>query len=167
MKNILIIAEAGVNHNGRYDLACKIIDKAVEAGADIIKFQTFKANSLVIKNSQKAEYQKKVGKKNETQHKMLKSLELNFEKQRKLFNYCKRKKIEFLSSGFDSESLFFLNNLKLKKFKIPSGEITNLPYLKTIGSFRKEIIMSTGMSNLNEIKKAIDVLVKFGTNKKK
>ena len=164
---ILIIAEAGVNHNGSYSLACKIIDKAAEAGADIIKFQTFKASTIAIKDSQKANYQKKTGNINETQYEMLKELELDFQKQKKLFKYCKIKKIEFLSSGFDHESLFFLNNLNLKKFKIPSGEITNLPYLRIIGGFNKEVIISSGMSNLKEIRKAINILVISGTSKRK
>lgn len=163
MKKVLIIAEAGVNHNGKIKTAKKLIDTAVNAGADIVKFQSFITEEVVIKKSIKAHYQKRLTNKNETQFEMIKKLELSKEGHLELFNYCKKKNIEFLSSPFDIPSAIFLNKLGVKRFKIPSGEITNLPYLRLVGSFGKPIILSTGMSLLTEVKQALSVLNKNGT----
>ena len=164
--SVFIIAEAGVNHNGSIDLAKKLIDAASIAGADAIKFQTFKAKNLATKYSEKANYQKNTTSKKETQFNMLKKLELDKETHLKLIRYSKKKKIEFLSSPFDHESIDLLKNLGLKTFKIPSGEITNLPYLEHIGKLKKKIILSTGMSNMDEVKNALDILIDAGTKKK-
>ena len=155
---VLIIAEAGVNHNGRLDQAKKLVDAAISSGADIVKFQTFKAENLVTANAKKANYQIENTYSDESQFDMLKKLELSFDQQIKLKEYCDKKNIEFLSTGFDLDSLLFLKDLNLKRYKIPSGEITNLPYLRLIGSFKKPIILSTGMSNINEIKEALKQL---------
>lgn len=163
---VLIIAEAGVNHNGDIVIAKKLVDAAKECGADIIKFQLFNADDLVIPNTSKALYQKREGKENETQFQMLKKLELNFDEQKELKNYCDEINIEFLSSAFDLESLVFIKKMKLKRYKIPSGEITNLPYLRFIGAQKKPLLLSTGMSNITEIHAAILELLKAGANKK-
>jgi len=159
-----IIAEAGVNHNGSVELAEKLIDVAAEAGADAVKFQTFKAEKVVSKYAQKAEYQKQTTDALESQLDMIRRLELDENSHRRLFAYCHAKKIIFLSTPFDLESVDFLNDLGLEIFKIPSGEITNLPYLRKIGSLKKEIILSTGMADLDEIEEALDVLVSSGTS---
>ena len=166
MKKTLIIAEAGVNHNGSLANCLKLVDAAKNAGADIVKFQTFQAKSLSTKDSPKADYQKKFNKK-ETQYEMLKKLELSRPNHFKIIDYCKKKKIEFLSSGFDIDDLEFLKKLNLRRFKVPSGELTNYYYLKKIASFKKEIILSTGMSNIKEIKQALNILLKFGLKKNK
>ena len=163
--SVFIIAEAGVNHNGSLDLAKKLIDEACSAGADAVKFQTFKAKNLATKSSQKAAYQKETTNKEETQFDMLKKLELNKKEHEELISYCVNKKIIFLSSPFDIESIDLLNDLGLKIFKIPSGEITNLPYLKYLGKLNKKIILSTGMSNMDEVKNALDILINSGTKK--
>ena len=162
---VFIIAEAGVNHNGSVLLAKKLIDVAVDAGADAVKFQTFKAKSIVSKNAPKAEYQKTTAIKNETQFEMIKKLELDIDAHRELIKYCNQRGIIFLSSPFGLDSVVFLNKLGLKIFKIPSGEITNMPYLRKIGSLNKRVILSTGMANLDEIGEALDILVSSGTNK--
>ena len=164
-KKVLIIAEAGVNHNGSIKLAKKLIDVAVKAKADIVKFQTFKAENLVTKNAKKANYQKQKNKRDESQFEMLKKLELNIYDHRKLISYCK-KKILFLSSPFDLESINLLDRLGIKIFKIPSGEITNFSYLRHIGKLKKKIILSTGMANMKEIEDALKVLINCGTKKK-
>lgn len=166
MIKTLIIAEAGVNHNGSLSQCYKLIDAAKKAGADIVKFQTFNAETLSTKQSPKAEYQKKFNKK-ETQFEMLKKLELSKKNHFKIKNYCKKKQIEFLSSAFDIEDLIFLKKLRLKRFKVPSGEITNYLYLKKIANYKKEIILSTGMANIKEISTAIKVLQKNGLSKDK
>ena len=163
--SVFIIAEAGVNHNGSLDLAKKLIDVACSAGADAVKFQTFKATNLATKGSQKAIYQKETTSNKETQFEMLKKLELNKKKHKELISYCIDKKIIFLSSPFDLESIDLLNDLGLKMFKVPSGEITNLPYLKHIGRLNKKIFLSTGMSNMDEVKNAFDILINSGTKK--
>jgi len=163
--SVFIIAEAGVNHNGSIELAFKLVDVAVNAGADAVKFQTFKSESLVSKNTQKAEYQKKTTDSSESQLEMLQKLELKLDAYKKLNDYCKEKNIMFLSTPFDHSSIDLLNGLDLKIFKIPSGEITNLPYLRHIGSLAKKIILSTGMSTLKEVGEAISILVNSGTNK--
>ena len=161
-----IIGEAGVNHNGSLDLAIKLIDVAYSAGVDAVKFQTFKATNLATKSSQKAIYQKETTDKKETQFDMLKKLELSKKEHKELISHCASKKIIFLSSPFDIASIDLLTELGLKIFKIPSGEITNLPYLKHIGKLNKKIILSTGMSNMNEVKNALDILINSGTKKK-
>jgi len=163
--SVFIIAEAGVNHNGSIKLAKKLIDVASTAGVDAIKFQTFKAKSLVSKNAQKADYQKQTCNALESQFDMIKKLELDVETHKDLMAYCLEKKIIFLSTPFDHESINLLNNLKLEIFKIPSGEITNLPYLRHIGSLGKKIILSTGMSNLKEINDALNILIDEGVPK--
>ena len=158
-----ISAEAGVNHNGSIELARKMIDVAVEAGADAIKFQTFKAEKVVSRYAPKAEYQKKKTMADESQLEMIKKLELDVDAHRELIAYCRQKNIQFLSTPFDLESIDLLNELGLDIFKIPSGEITNLPYLRKIGALKKEIILSTGMADLDEIEDALDVLMEAGT----
>lgn len=158
MKKVFIIAEAGVNHNGSVEIAKKLIDKAKDANVDAIKFQTFKSENVVSKNAEKAEYQKKNDKNSESQLEMIKKLELSFHDFEELKNYCKQKNILFLSTAFDNESIDFLNSLELPLFKIPSGEITNYPYLKKIAQIGKQVIMSTGMSTIEEIEQAVNVL---------
>jgi len=160
-----IIAEAGVNHNGSIKLAKKLIDVAVEAGADAVKFQAFKAERLVSKKAKKANYQKINADKLESQFEMLKKLELNMEAHEVLLSYCKANKIVFLSSPFDHESIDMLHSLGMEIFKIPSGEITNLPYLRRIGSLNKQVIVSTGMSNIHEVRAALNILIDAGTLK--
>ncbi|MDX9967258.1 MAG: N-acetylneuraminate synthase [Sulfuricurvum sp.] len=162
-----IIAEAGVNHNGSLDLAKKLIDVAAEAGADAVKFQTFKAEKLVSKKAQKAEYQKQTTDAAESQYDMIKKLELDEPAHRELIRYCGEKKIRFLSTPFDHESIELLDAQGMEIFKIPSGEITNLPYLRHIGGLGKEVILSTGMADLGEIEDALDLLVSSGTPKEK
>ena len=163
--SVFVIAEAGVNHNGSVYTAKKLIDVASSAGADAVKFQTFKVKSFVTKKAKKATYQKKIKNQNENQFEMLKKLEFSFEEHKKLIKYCKSKKIIFLSSPFDIESIDLLNKLNLEIFKIPSGEITNLPYLRHIGKLNKKIILSTGMSNMEEVKIAVSILINSGTKK--
>ena len=158
MNKVFIIAEAGVNHNGSKEIAKQLIDKAVNAGVDCIKFQTFKTENLVNKSAQKAEYQIENTKNHDNQSTMLKKLELSFEDFEELKRYTEDKGLMFLSTPFDLESCNFLNNLGLNVFKIPSGEITNLPYLRKINSFKKDVILSTGMAALDEIQAALDVL---------
>ena len=165
--SVFIIAEAGVNHNGSIKLAYKLIDAAIESGANAVKFQTFQAENFVIRDTEKAEYQKQNDNSNESQFDMLKKLELSIDDHKNLIDYCNIKGITFLSSPFDIESINLLAELNLKIFKIPSGEITNLPYLRHIGSFNKEVILSTGMSNLKEIGEALKILINAGTSKEK
>lgn len=163
-KKTFIIAEAGVNHNGSLRIAKRLIDAAVNSGADAVKFQTFNARELVSRYAPKAGYQKTTTGKSGNQLEMIKKLELNLGAYKKLLNYCSER-IIFLSSPFDLKSIDLLAGLGLKIFKIPSGEITNLPYLRKIGSLRKQIILSTGMANLKEINDALDVLRQSGTKK--
>jgi len=163
--SVFIIAEAGVNHNGSIDFAYKLIDIAVKAGADAVKFQTFKAENLVSKTAQKAEYQKQTTDASETQFDMIKKLELDVNTHKSLIEYCHKKDIMFLSTPFDCDSIDLLNKLGLSIFKIPSGEITNLPYLRHIGALGKQIILSTGMSNLQEVEDALNILIDAGTPK--
>ena len=163
----LIIAEAGVNHNGKLTLAKRLIDVAIKGGANIVKFQTFKTNLILSKTAKKAEYQIKSTGKNTSQYSMIKKLELNYDDHVELIKYCRKNNIEFLSSPFDIESLKLLIKLKLKKIKIPSGEITNMELLQEIGKLNKKVILSTGMSTIKEIEKAIDILKNAGTKKKK
>lgn len=158
-----IIAEAGVNHNGSIAMAKQLIDVASEAGVDAVKFQTFKADKLVRKSAQKADYQKQTTNAEESQHEMIRKLELDRAAHLELIAYCKAKDIEFLSTPFDHDSIELLHELGLATFKVPSGEITNLPYLRHIGSLNKQVILSTGMANLGEIEAAIQVLTQAGT----
>ncbi|WP_028982328.1 N-acetylneuraminate synthase [Sporocytophaga myxococcoides] len=163
--SILIIAEAGVNHNGSIDIAKKLIDKAFEAGADIIKFQTFKASTITSKKSEKAEYQKKMTGSDEGQYEMLKRLELNETHHHILQEYCETKPIQFLSTPFDLQSIDLLKDLGINIGKIPSGELTNLPYLRKMAKNFEKIILSTGMANLEEVKTAMEVLLSSGLKK--
>jgi len=159
-----IIAEIGVNHNGDIKLAKELIDVAKECGADIAKFQTFKPDKLTTTYASKTNYQNK-NTKYQNQLEMLNDLELSNEKFLELKSYCDLKQIEFLSTGFDSESIEFLNKLNMKRWKIPSGEITNLPYLRKIASFSQPIILSSGMSYLSDIERALKILEENGTKR--
>jgi N,N'-diacetyllegionaminate synthase len=163
----LIIAEAGVNHNGDMNLAKQLIDVAATAGADIVKFQTFSAQDLVIRSVPKANYQIEANNKNESQYEMLRNLELTEEMHLELIAYSQSKNIEFFSTGFDIKSLEMLIRLGQNKFKIPSGEITNIPLLRFVGKQNKQVIISTGMSDMDEIAQAITVLKEAGTPKDK
>lgn len=165
--SVFIIAEAGVNHNGSLRLAKQLIDVAVDCGVDAVKFQTFKASELVTTVAQQATYQTKNTGKQECQFDMLQRLELSEADHQDLLTYCTHKNIEFMSTPFDLLSVNFLNLLGVKRFKIPSGEITNYPYLKMIGGFNKDIILSTGMANLGEIEAALSILIEAGTPKDK
>lgn len=158
MDKVFIIAEAGVNHNGSLEIAKKMVDCAVDAGVDAIKFQTFKTENIVCKSAQKAEYQKNTTDTEENQFEMLKKLELTVQMHEEILQYCYEKGIQFLSTPFDLESIDYLNNAGITIMKIPSGEITNYPYLKKIGQTGKKIILSTGMSELEEVKAAVKVL---------
>ncbi len=159
----LIIAEAGVNHNGSLEMAFQLIDAAVAAGADAVKFQTFKADKVIAVHAPKACYQKVATGSAESQLEMVKKLELDEKAHTRLYQYCQDKGIQFLSTPFDLESIDLLYRLGLEIFKIPSGEITNLPYLRKLGALKKKLILSTGMADLGEIKDALDVLTEFGT----
>jgi N,N'-diacetyllegionaminate synthase len=165
MNHVLIIAEAGVNHNGSMELAKKLVDAAAEAGADIVKFQTFKANKIASRHAQKAEYQVQQTGEVESQLDMLKKLELNEEMHHELMSYCREKGIEFLSTAFDFESIELLKKLGIRTGKIPSGEVTNLPYLEKMASAFPRLILSTGMCSLDEIADAVEVLEKSGANR--
>lgn len=160
--SVFIIAEAGVNHNGSFELACKMVDAAKEAGVDCIKFQTFKSKNLVSSIAQKAEYQKKATGEG-SQSDMLKRLELNYNDFIALKNYCDKTGICFLSTPFDLDSIEFLNTIDMPFWKIPSGEVTNYPYLVAIAKTKKQVVMSTGMCEMFEIQKAIKVLKENGT----
>lgn len=163
MKKVLIIAEAGVNHNGDLNLAKKLIEQAAKAGADVVKFQTFKAEDCVSIKAKKAKYQLENTAKDESQLEMIKKLELSYESHFELMKHCKKHGIAFLSTPFDLESVEFLQSLNLSYFKIPSGEITNLPYLKAVARCKKKVLLSTGMANLAEIEAALEILRKNGT----
>lgn len=166
MDKVLIIAEAGVNHNGSLELAKRLIDVAAEAGVDYVKFQTFKSENLVTRRACQAGYQQRnLGNEFQTQLQMLKQLELSREDHLELLAYCKEKTISFLSTAFDFDSIDFLAGLHLGIWKIPSGEITNYPYLKKIASFHEPVILSTGMSDLEEVDEAVKVLSRFGLPK--
>lgn len=160
--SVYIIAEAGVNHNGSFALACKLVDAAKEAGADCIKFQTFKSENLVSHSAKKAEYQKKTTG-DSSQQDMLKKLELSFDEFIQLKSYCEKVGICFLSTPFDFDSIDFLNSIDMPFWKIPSGEVTNLPYLLALAKTGKPVVMSTGMCTLQEIRAAINVLQANGT----
>lgn len=166
MNHTLIIAEAGVNHNGSLAIAKQLIDAAVDAGVDIIKFQTFKADRLVSKDAKKAEYQKQnIGDGDDSQYHMLKKLELSDAAHQELVAYCKQRNIQFWSTAFDLESIDFLHSLGVHLWKIPSGEITNYPFVKKIASFHEPVIMSTGMCEEQDIENAMQVLLTNGMTK--
>lgn len=160
---VIVIAEAGVNHNGDLDLAKRLIEIAAAAGADYVKFQTFNAERIVTQDASKAEYQNRTTDSLESQFNMLKKLELTPEMHIDLIDHCAEKSIKFLSTGFDIESVEMLVNLGQRLIKIPSGEITNYPYLRYVGSLQLPIILSTGMSTLKEIGEALDVLESSGS----
>ena len=163
----LIIAEAGVNHNGDMALAHKLVDAAAEGGADLVKFQTFSAEALVAKDAPKADYQKRLTAGDENQFGMLKRLELSPANHQALMDRCRERGIGFFSTGFDLSSLDFLEGLGFTRHKVPSGEITNYPYLRKMGSFGKEVLLSTGMADLGEIEAALRVLEEAGTPREK
>jgi len=165
MGKTLIIAEAGVNHNGDIELAKKLIDVAADSGVDYVKFQTFKAEKLVSKEAKKADYQIENTNEGGSQYEMLKKLELDEATHHLLIDYCNEKGIKFLSTGFDLDSLEMLNKIGIDVFKVPSGEITNLPYLEKIASFGKPVILSTGMCNIQEVKDAFEVMKDNGISK--
>ena len=160
----LIIAEAGVNHNGNFEIAKQLVDKAVEAGADIVKFQTCKAENVISRYADKAEYQKVTTGEADSQLEMVRKLMLTYEEYGKLKEYCDEKGITFLSTAFDLPSVDFLHSIGMKLWKIPSGEITNLPLLIKIASLHEPIIMSTGMSELSEVADAVKTLILYGAN---
>lgn len=162
---VFIIGEGGINHNGRVDIAKTMVDVAVKAGVDAVKFQTFGAEDIVSKFASKADYQKRRTDEKESQLEMVKKLELDLCAHKELIDCCKEKDIIFLSSPFDLESIDLLHKLGLQTLKIPSGEITNLPYLEKIGSLKKKVILSTGMADLEEIQDALDILLRAGTEK--
>lgn len=166
MRRVIVIAEAGQNHNGQLKMAYKLIDAAKKCGADFVKFQTSIPKLHVSKFAKKADYQIKNWKKKESQLQMLQKLALTYQDFKKIKKYCSKKKIEFLSTPFDLKSINFLKSLNMKYFKIPSGEITNLPYLIKIARLKKKVILSTGMANLREIKDALNILISYGTKKK-
>jgi N,N'-diacetyllegionaminate synthase len=160
LTRVLVIAEAGVNHNGDIDRAVALVDAAADAGADVVKFQTFRADKLVTPSAPKAEYQKRATELGgpESQHAMLRKLELNVAAHERLIARAREKGIEFLSTGFDLESLELLRSLAMQRMKVPSGEITNLPYLRQVAGFGKPVILSTGMASIEEIGTAVEVL---------
>lgn len=161
MSKVYVIAEAGVNHNGQYEIAKSMIYEAAKAGADAVKFQTFKANLLVSRKAPKAEYQIDATGTNETQLMMLKKLELTEDEFRELANYARKVNIDFISTPFDLESIDFLKSLNMPYWKIPSGEITNKPYLMEIATTKKPVIISTGMSTMKEIQEALDIFCEY------
>lgn len=165
MKQTLIIAEAGVNHNGSMEIAKKLIDAAVDAGVDYVKFQTFKAEKLVSKSAKKAAYQVENTGNDDSQFEMIKKLELDKEKHDILIDYCNQKGIKFLSTAFDHDSVDLLEDLGIDLYKVPSGEITNKPFLQKIASKNKPIILSTGMADIGEIEDALDVLYESGIDR--
>lgn len=162
---VTIIAEVGVNHNGDIDLAHELIDSAAEVGADVVKFQTFRSELLSTRYAGLAEYQSRFESALFSQYEMLKKLELNYSSHESLIRHAQARGIGFLSSAFDLASIEMLDDLKVGQFKIPSGEITNLPYLRLVGSFRKPVILSSGMSDFHEIKQAINVLIDSGIDR--
>lgn len=162
-KKVFIIAEAGVNHNGDINLAKKLIDVAKESGADAVKFQTFISEKVVSRYAMKAEYQNENTQSKETQLEMVRKLELSFDEFFELSEYCRKKGIEFLSTAFDFESIDFLDSLEMRTWKIPSGDITNLPYLIKIANLNQTVILSTGMSTIEDIRSAVTTLKDNGS----
>ena len=167
IRPVLVIAEAGVNHNGDINLAKKLIDSATDAGADVVKFQTFVAEKVVITTAAKADYQVLNTGSDDSQFDMLKKLELSPAMHEELTKHCEKREIKFLSTAFDQKSLEYLDFLGLTLFKIPSGEITNLPFLRYVGSLGKPVVLSSGMASLEEVGDAIAVLENAGTIRKK
>lgn len=166
MNHTIIIAEAGVNHNGSLEMAKQLVDKAVEAGVDYIKFQTFKASKLVTKSAKQAEYQQKnIGKEEDSQYQMLKKMELSPEDHEVLIAYCKERGIKFFSTAFDFDSIDYLHSLNLGLWKVPSGEVTNYPFLKRIAAYNKKTILSTGMCDMQDVRNAVEALYKNGLSK--
>lgn len=163
MKHVIIIAEAGVNHNGSFELAKKMVDAAKEAGVDYVKFQTFNPKKLVSKYAEKAEYQKETTGSDETQLQMLQKLTLTEDNFLSLHDYCREVGIGFISTPFDLDSIAFLETFDMDFWKVPSGEVTNLPYLEAIARTKRKVVMSTGMCDMNEIQDAMEVLEKNGT----
>ena len=158
-RHTLIIAEAGVNHNGSIDLAKQLVDKAAEAGVDYIKFQTFKAANLVTKSARQAEYQKKnIGGSDDNQYQMLKKLELTPAEYDILVEYSTERGVKFFSTAFDPDSIEYLSSLKLGLWKVPSGEVTNYPFLKRVASYNEKTILSTGMCNMEDVRAADEAL---------
>src|SRR3989338_1312823 len=166
MNKVYIIAEAGVNHNGSVKLAKKLIDVAVKAKADAVKFQTFVPEEIVSEGAPKAEYQKATSGGGKSMLEMIKKFQLDEKAHRDLIKYCQGKRITFLSTPFDIASVNLLNRLGLKTIKIPSGEITNIPYLRKVGGLKKKVILSTGMADMNEIKNVLKILEEEGTLRK-
>ncbi len=165
-KHTIIIAEAGVNHNGSIELAKRLVDKAVEAGVDYIKFQTFKAANLVTKSARQAEYQiKNIGGSDNGQYQMLKKLELTPEVYNVLFAYCNKRGVKFFSTAFDPDSIEYLNSLRLGLWKIPSGEVTNYPFLKQVAAYNEKTILSTGMCDMLDVRAAVEALYRNGLSK--
>ena len=165
-KHTIIIAEAGVNHNGSIDMAKQLVLKAKEAGVDYIKFQTFKASKLVTKAAKQAEYQQKnIGKEGDSQYQMLKKLELSPEDHDMLIAYCKEKGINFFSTAFDFDSIEYLHSLNLGLWKVPSGEVTNYPFLKRVAAYNEKTILSTGMCDMVDVRAAVEALYKNGLSK--
>ena len=166
MNHTIIIAEAGVNHNGSLEMAKQLVYKAVEAGVDYIKFQTFKASKLVTKSAKQAEYQQKnIGKEGDSQYQMLKKLELSPEDHEVLIAYCKERGIKFFSTAFDFDSIEYLHSLNLGLWKVPSGEVTNYPFLKRIAAYNEKTILSTGMCDMQDVRNAVEALYKNGLSK--
>ena len=165
--SVFIIAEAGVNHNGSLAMAKQLVDAAVSAGADAVKFQTFKADALVTKQAQQASYQTENTGVKESQYEMLKRLELDEVAHLELIDYCQKKKIEFMSTAFDDKSIQLLSRLGVKRWKIPSGELLSIPYLRQIAALNQQTILSTGMGNLDEVELAIQTLINAGLDKQK
>lgn len=163
--SVFIIAEAGDNHNGNLELALKLVDVAVESGADCVKFQTFVTEEVISKKAEKADYQKESTGASESQYEMVKKLELSFEQFSEIASYCKERGIMFLSTAFDLKSIDFLNTLSMPFWKIPSGEITNLPYLIKIAQTNKDVVLSTGMATIDEIREAVEILSNNGAGK--
>lgn len=157
-KGVYIIAEAGVNHNGSIEIAKRLVDAAVDAGVDAVKFQTFKADAIVTASAKKAEYQQRTTGAGESQYEMLKRLELSEQDHFELVDYCRNQGIRFLSTAFDIDSVKYLDSLGLTLMKVPSGEITNLPYLRAINACRKPTLLSTGMSTMDEVAAAVEAL---------
>lgn len=166
MSKIIIIAEAGVNHNGSLELAKQLVKKAYEAGVDYVKFQTFKSEKVVSKNAKKAEYQiENTGKKEESQLEMVKKLELSYEDHQILIDYCNELGIKFFSTAFDFDSIEYLHSLGLGLWKIPSGEVTNYPFLKRVAAYNEKTILSTGMCDMVDVRAAVEALYKNGLSK--
>ena len=166
MNHIIIIAEAGVNHNGSIEVAKQLVQKSKEAGVDYIKFQTFKASKLVTKSAKQAEYQQKnIGKEGDSQYQMLKKLELSPEEHEILIDYCKELGIKFFSTAFDFDSIDYLHSLNLGLWKVPSGEVTNYPFLKRIAAYNEPTILSTGMCDMQDVRNAVEALYKNGLSK--